>query len=210
MWLAARGGAGAAGNYLDLPLDLIDREDLLTVVGGTVAQCGKAVRRVCVSRGGAACLLPLATARARLQLSLEARDEVLLLLAQLICRADLVVDVPLLLQRRMARHEKARPKVSHTHTLHGPLQQSRHSLPRLHYSLRTCCTRRDSVLAVLNLALAMPSSEFASGRLLSFLSSCSLIVDSFSCSLDIFSSSTEIFSFMTFCHAGQESAQRVR
>ena len=63
---------------------------------------------------------------------------------------------------------------------------------------------------MLNLDLAMPSSEFASGRLLSFLSSCSLMVDSFSCSLDIFSSSTEIFSFMTFCQARQESAQRIR
>ena len=63
---------------------------------------------------------------------------------------------------------------------------------------------------MLNLALAMPSSEFASGRLLSFLSSCSLMADSFSCSLDIFSSSTAIFSFMTVCQARQESAQRVR
>jgi hypothetical protein len=56
----------------------------------------------------------------------------------------------------------------------------------------------------------MPSSEFASGRLLSFLSSCSLMADSFSCSLDIFSSSTAIFSFMAVCQARQESAQRVR
>ena len=63
---------------------------------------------------------------------------------------------------------------------------------------------------MLNLDLAMPSSEFASGRLLSFLSSCSLMLESFSCSFDIFSSSTEIFSFMTFCQARQESAQRIR
>ena len=65
----------------------------------------------------------------------------------------------------------------------------------------TCCRRRDSDFAWLNLVLAIPSSEFASGRLLSFLSSCSLMALSFSCNLPIFSSSTEIFSFITFWHA---------
>lgn len=68
--------------------------------------------------------------RARLQLGAEARDEVLLLLAQLICRADLVVDVPLLLQRRTARHERVSPKASHTRPTR-PVPASRHSLPRL-------------------------------------------------------------------------------
>ena len=68
--------------------------------------------------------------RARLQLGAEARDEVLLLLAQLIGRADLVVDVPLLLQRSTVRHERVRPKASHA-ALSRPLKPSRHSMPRL-------------------------------------------------------------------------------
>ena len=68
--------------------------------------------------------------REDLQLAAQARHQVLLLLAKLVGRADLVVDVPLLLHRSTARHERVRPKASHT-ALSRPLKPSRHSVPRL-------------------------------------------------------------------------------
>ena len=132
VWLAAFEGAGVAGTLILRSISSTEK----TCSQWRAAQWRNAAQRCGggVCREEAGCVARrrqhIPGSRARLQLGAEARDEVLLLLAQLICRADLVVDVPLLLQRRTARHERVKPK-PRTHALPGLPQQSRHSQPRL-------------------------------------------------------------------------------